>query len=1036
MNYMELNNNIDTQRIYKYRNKILKQTRNNETGNYSNLYTQLLSNDLTKRLKRIYGGNGDVSNISASFLLKFPNAKSSDISKNLALKEQITYVFKQQDSTGVVTTFELDTVAPNDGELCIYVNISWESSNGDAETHANALIKVIKNNTLLTNIFATLPVQSPFNIVQLDLSLDTIIVNAFVTSTIHSLITIYNNSVPSNTNIEIKTIGLYDHIGVKINSEDDNSYRRLRTNSVKTINIADIDPRYDVIIATLFNKDYKKLYTFIQSPTVFIQQTQGKNGDLLNTNVNGSITLNLNVNNFIASNQVDFITTMNKQTGGYTIVINVFSGSAVVKYKIIFDVTKTQEQINNVITVLNSDTGIQTLIDTSSTMNGVTSTKTIGTTVEQVNNVLTVTPAVINVKIDNLNKTIKFNTIGSYKNIAYKATGQTTFLTTTNKNVNLPVGFTSQIDVKLVNINDTDLTTVTTFTLDTISPVITLIGNNPQTINIGDSYVEFGANVIDNSGEALTAIITSTVNINKSGTYVTSYNAVDSSGNAAIQVQRTVKIIGLYQSFPGYTGFNRNLATYQSLLDNTAGVGYTGDTLLQNFYCVGTSYKFSISYKFNMKPFADGSYAGMHSIKFANNSYHAIGFFHGGYNSNIIFSANGYNDITVDNTNRRISDPFRFNTDFYLLETYNSATDQYTLQLNKSKVKADEVYYYTSTSYDSNLANPSSSRNSDGGSIITAIIGNLNGTKPMDGSVTDIKISHNVLTWDQAWPDTIPPVITLNDYADVYIHLGQTYTETATAMDVLDGSVSVNVTGTVDVNTLGNYVLLYNAKDKEGNNAIQLQRTVHVINTTYLSNYIAPSKVDVTLNTSQIGTNSFTYNAMNPISWGPNASIVEQMGVNIAMPWAAMFRYKFTGQSIFLQFNFHATSVSADQYNSASADSRFTDYQGLIGVNNILTNNMTHIAAIKTNGSFIVKLNYVTSLNKIGVTIFKNDGTIAANGISNTFYNNREGYTYTNHKFPFYIYNDRTNMVAGTITNIVLVQNSNFGYTEYTTAGY
>ena len=1034
MDYMELDNNIDTQRIYKYRDKILKQTRNNETGNYSNLYTQLLSNDLTKRLKRIYGGNGDISNISASFLLKFPNAKSSDISKNLALKEQITYVFKQQDSTGVVTTFELDTVAPNDGELCIYVNISWESSNGDAETHADALIKVIKNNTLLTNIFATLPVQSPFNIVQLDLSLDTIIVNAFVTSTIHSLITIYNNSVPSNTNIEIKTIGLYDHIGVKINSEDDNSYRRLRTNSVKTINIADIDPRYDVIIATLFNKDYKKLYTFIQSPTVFIQQTQGTNGDLLNTNVNGSITLNLNVNNFIASNQVDFITTMNKQTGGYTIVINVFSGSAVVKYKIIFDVTKTQEQINNVITVLNSDTGIQTLIDTSSTMNGVTSTKTIGTTVEQVNDVLTLTPVVTDVKYDNLSKTIVFSIIGSYENIAYKATGQTTFLTTTSKTVDLPVGFVVKLDVKLVNIKGEDLTTVVTYTLDTVSPVITLIGNNPQNIIIGDSYVEFGANVIDNSGETLTAIITGIVNINTLGAYVISYNAVDSSGNNAIQVQRTVNIVELYQSFPGYNQFNREPDRYQSLLNKTAGVGYTGDTLLQNFYCVGTSYKFSISYKFNVKFFDNGeAILCMHSIKFANNSSHAIRIHL--TSKNIQTSANNFNDISVDNTGRRMSDSFIYNTDFYLLETFDNTTKQYTLQINKSKTKTNQAFYYTSTSHASTLWNPISSNN---GNILTAFIGNYHGgaSEAMSGSVTDIKISNNALTWAQAWPQ--PPVITLNGYADVYIHLGQAYTElSATAIDVVDGSIPVNVTGTVDINTLGNYVLLYNAKNNDDSKAIQLQRTVHVINATYLSNYVEPSDANVTKTNviSKIGTNSFTFNVKNEISWGPNLSYVTNANFNVNDSWVTMFRYNFSKNEFYINFCFFASEVLPQNDASIGRGFYFNNHEGLKRFDNTLTNNMTHLAAIVIDRSFIVKMNYEKSLNIIRVTIFKNDGTIVAEGKSVTYYN---GQSYI--KIPFYMWNNRYEVLPYyniTITNIVLVPSTTtFGYTEYTTAGY
>ena len=60
---------------------------------------------------------------------------------------------------------------------------------------------------------------------------------------------------------------------MKINTEDDNTYRRLKTNGVKTLKIAGVDLTEDVIIATLFDKKSKTLYTSIQSPSSLIQQT-------------------------------------------------------------------------------------------------------------------------------------------------------------------------------------------------------------------------------------------------------------------------------------------------------------------------------------------------------------------------------------------------------------------------------------------------------------------------------------------------------------------------------------------------------------------------------------------------------------------------------------------------------------------------------------------------------------------------------------------------------------------------------------------
>lgn len=122
MNYLELDNNNETHRVYKYRNKILKRKRNDSTGNYD-LYVQHLSNDSKRRLKNTYGGNGDISNISSSFLLKFPNAKYSDVSQNTLLKGQLLSAFKTFDSTGILSVFDIDTDAPNESELSIYINL-------------------------------------------------------------------------------------------------------------------------------------------------------------------------------------------------------------------------------------------------------------------------------------------------------------------------------------------------------------------------------------------------------------------------------------------------------------------------------------------------------------------------------------------------------------------------------------------------------------------------------------------------------------------------------------------------------------------------------------------------------------------------------------------------------------------------------------------------------------------------------------------------------------------------------------------------
>jgi hypothetical protein len=61
-------------------------------------------------------------------------------------------------------------------------------------------------------------------------------------------------------------------------------------------------------------------------------------------------------------------------------------------------------------------------------------------------------------------------------------------------------------------------------------------------INIGGNYVEECANVTDNSGDTIYAVITGSVDNTKLGDYIISYDAIDASDNQAVQVQRTVKV--------------------------------------------------------------------------------------------------------------------------------------------------------------------------------------------------------------------------------------------------------------------------------------------------------------------------------------------------------------------------------------------------------------------------------------------------------------------------------------------------------------
>ncbi|KPK47189.1 MAG: hypothetical protein AMS22_16965, partial [Thiotrichales bacterium SG8_50] len=79
--------------------------------------------------------------------------------------------------------------------------------------------------------------------------------------------------------------------------------------------------------------------------------------------------------------------------------------------------------------------------------------------------------------------------------------------------------------------------------VDTTPPVITLTGDNPQIIAVGEAYVELGAAATDNHDGDLSASIVidaGAVDSSVPGEYLVTYDVSDSSGNAAITGIRTV----------------------------------------------------------------------------------------------------------------------------------------------------------------------------------------------------------------------------------------------------------------------------------------------------------------------------------------------------------------------------------------------------------------------------------------------------------------------------------------------------------------
>ena len=417
----------------------------------------------------------------------------------------------------------------------IYFVISWDINDLNALIKSNTLIKELF--TIITNL--SLNLTSPLNNLQINNSLLPLSIISNALPIINYITTTYI-SLNNSTNVNIYTVGLYDNIALKTDNQDDNCYIRLKGVNQRSTVLSGINPIYNTIITSLFNSNNEEMYSYIQTPAIYLQQNYGINGDIYNTVFNYYITLNTIYSNFTITDQNNFISAMNSATGGNTTIISITSdsfGNTVINYSIIFDVTKSTTDINNIIGLLTTTSSLQTIIALS--------TITPNKPYTLLTNIVTTQPAILSLIYNNSTNMIIFKTIGPYTYIAYQAPNESTFLTSTSKTISLPPNITTHINAKLQDINGNDLTTAINFFIDTVPPTIILINNPTIYLELNNStYIEYDCQITDASGLSITSVKTysflpqgsSTPTIQQNivttqlGTYIVTYTATNIGG--------------------------------------------------------------------------------------------------------------------------------------------------------------------------------------------------------------------------------------------------------------------------------------------------------------------------------------------------------------------------------------------------------------------------------------------------------------------------------------------------------------------------
>jgi hypothetical protein len=323
------------------------------------------------------------------------------------------------------------------------------------------------------------------------------------------------------------------------------------------------------------------------------------------------------------------------------------------------------------------------------------------------------------------------------------------------------------------------------------APTITLNGDNPVTLTVGDSFTDPGATASDFEDGNLTDSIVvggDTVNTAVAGSYVITYNVTDSDGNAAPEVRRTVNVVepGVPTiTLNGAATININVG--DSFTDPGATASDPEDGDLTATIVVGGD---------PVNTAAAGTYVITYNVTDSDgNAAPEV------IRTVIVSSATGGSAPTI--TLNGSATVTLMVGDTYTDPGYTANDDE------DGDITADVVV-------DDSAVNTAVA----GTYVVTYNVTDSDGNAATEVTRTVIVAIGGV------------PTITLNGSATVSLTVGDNFTdEGATASDPEDGDLTADIVvggDTVNTSVAGTYVITYNVTDSDGNAAAQVTRTVTV----------------------------------------------------------------------------------------------------------------------------------------------------------------------------------------------------------------
>ena len=320
--------------------------------------------------------------------------------------------------------------------------------------------------------------------------------------------------------------------------------------------------------------------------------------------------------------------------------------------------------------------------------------------------------------------------------------------------------------------------TISVTDLDDTAPVITLLGNATVTHEASVAYSDAGATWTDGVDGNGTAVLSGSVNVSVPGVYTLTYSKSDVAGNAATQVTRTVTVQD--STIPVITLSGSSSVTHEAATAYSDAGATWADTL-------------------------DGSGSA---------------------------SANGSVNANVLGV-------------YVLAYSKSDVAGNVATQVTRTVTVEDTTIPVITLFGSSAVTHEAANAYSDAGATWTDTLDG-NGSVSANGSVNVNVPGVYILTYSKSdaagnvaaqvtrtvtVQDTTLPVITLNGESNASHEAGAPYLELgAIWTDALDGNGSASVSGSMDANLTGVYLLNYSHTDLAGNSAEEVTRSITVFN--------------------------------------------------------------------------------------------------------------------------------------------------------------------------------------------------------------